>query len=163
VESPVGPLTLLADEDALLALRFGDLPTTPGAERSRAADARLAPAAAQLREYFAGVRRDFDLRLKPTGTAFQLAVWAALRQIPYGETISYAELARRIGNPKAVRAVGLANGANPIAIVVPCHRVIGADGRLVGYGGGLEIKERLLALEGARPACAAPRGARLWP
>jgi methylated-DNA-[protein]-cysteine S-methyltransferase len=140
----------------LLALRFGEV-NEPGAERSRAADARLAPVLAQLREYFAGVRRGFDLPLKPAGTAFQLAVWTALRQIPYGETISYAELARRIGNPKAVRAVGLANGANPISIIVPCHRVIGADGRLVGYGGGLNIKERLLALEGALPATGSAR------
>lgn len=105
----------------------------------------------QLREYFAGARRDFDLPLRPTGTPFQLSVWAELRRIPFGTTISYAELARRIGNPRAVRAVGLANGANPLAIVIPCHRVIGADGRLVGYGGGLGIKEQLLALEGARP------------
>lgn len=101
----------------------------------------------QLREYFAGRRRQFDLPLAPTGTEFQLRVWQELRRIPYGETISYGELARRVGNPRASRAVGLANGANPIAIIVPCHRVVGADGRLTGFGGGLRRKATLLELE----------------
>src|SRR5262249_54668748 len=97
--------------------------------------------------YFAGQLRKFDLPLRMKGTAFQLAVWRALRDIPYGVTTSYGELARRVGNPKGSRAVGLANGSNPIAIIVPCHRVIGSNGKLTGYGGGLNNKETLLALE----------------
>ena len=101
----------------------------------------------QLRAYFAGELEAFDLPLAPQGTPFQLAVWKRLCEIPYGETISYGELARRIGNPNASRAVGLANGSNPIPIVIPCHRVIGSNGKLTGYGGGLPIKEKLLALE----------------
>jgi methylated-DNA-[protein]-cysteine S-methyltransferase len=109
----------------------------------------LRVAADQLAAYFAGERTDFDLPLSPSGTPFQLSVWRALLSIPYGETISYRELARRIGNAKAVRAVGAANGRNPIPIIVPCHRVIGADGSLTGYGGGLPRKRLLLELEGA--------------
>ena len=101
----------------------------------------------QLRAYFSGKLEQFDLPLAPEGTPFQLEVWRRLCEIPYGETISYGELARRIGNPNASRAVGLANGSNPIAIIIPCHRVIGSNGKLTGYGGGLPIKERLLALE----------------
>lgn len=101
----------------------------------------------QLAEYFAGRRREFHLPLAPAGTAFQMRVWQALRAIPYGETRSYGELARAIGSPRAARAVGAANGANPIAIVVPCHRVIQSDGRLGGYGGGRELKQFLLDLE----------------
>jgi methylated-DNA-[protein]-cysteine S-methyltransferase len=101
----------------------------------------------QLREYFAGQRADFDLPLAPEGTEFQRTVWRNLRDIPYGETISYGELAKRVGNPKASRAVGAANGQNPIPIVIPCHRVIGANGKLTGFGGGLPTKEALLALE----------------
>ena len=97
--------------------------------------------------YFAGRLREFQLELQPAGTPFQLAVWTELRQIPYGHTTSYGELARRLGSPRASRAVGLANGANPIAIIVPCHRVIGANGKLTGFGGGLDVKARLLALE----------------
>src|ERR1700719_661656 len=107
----------------------------------------------QLGEYFAGTRRAFRLLLAPEGTAFQLAVWEALRAIPYGETVSYAELARRLGNAGSARAVGLANGANPLPIIVPCHRVIGADGSLTRFGGGVHIKRALLLLEGA--ACVA--------
>ncbi len=101
----------------------------------------------QLKAYFAGELQDFTLPLDPQGTAFQLAVWKSLTEIPYGDTISYGELARRIGNPNASRAVGLANGSNPIPIVIPCHRVIGSNGKLTGYGGGLPTKEKLLALE----------------
>lgn len=101
----------------------------------------------QLLAYFAGELEAFDLPLVPQGTPFQLAVWKRLCEIPYGETISYGELARRVGNPNASRAVGLANGSNPIPIVIPCHRVIGSNGKLTGYGGGLPIKEKLLALE----------------
>ncbi len=104
-------------------------------------------AASQLRSYFAGELQEFDLPLAPEGTPFQREVWEQLCRIPYGETISYGELARRIGNPKACRAVGLANGSNPISIVIPCHRVIGSNGKLTGYGGGLATKEKLLALE----------------
>jgi len=103
----------------------------------------------QLREYFAGRRRDFDVRLAPEGTVFQKAVWSALQEIPYGATISYGELARRVGNAKASRAVGSANGANPLPIVIPCHRVIAGDGSLGGFGGGLPSKQALLALESA--------------
>jgi methylated-DNA-[protein]-cysteine S-methyltransferase len=101
----------------------------------------------QLEEYFRGERFDFDVPLRPHGTAFQLSVWEALQEIPYGETISYLDLANRIKKPQAVRAVGAANGANPLPIVIPCHRVIGHNGKLVGYGGGLEIKKHLLSME----------------
>ena len=112
----------------------------------------MADARRQLGEYFEGKRRSFDLSLAPRGTAFQHAVWKQLRAIPYGETISYGTLARRVGNPRAARAVGHANGRNPIAIVIPCHRVIGADGGLVGYAGGLPMKRWLLEHEGAETA-----------
>ena len=107
----------------------------------------ISEAARQLDEYFAGLRQTFELALAPEGTAFQQSVWAALRQIPYGKTCSYKDIAQKIGLPKAYRAVGMANNRNPIAIIIPCHRVIGADGKLVGYAGGLEIKSKLLALE----------------
>jgi methylated-DNA-[protein]-cysteine S-methyltransferase len=120
---------------------------TPRAEGAVRDGDPLREARRQLEEYFAGERREFSLTLEPAGTDFQRRVWQALRGIPYGATMSYGELARRIGNPRAVRAVGLANGANPISIIVPCHRVIGADGSLTGYGGGLERKRFLLALE----------------
>ncbi|HWC77157.1 MAG TPA: methylated-DNA--[protein]-cysteine S-methyltransferase, partial [Blastocatellia bacterium] len=111
--------------------------------------APLREVSAQLKSYFNGKLREFDLPLLPRGTPFQLEVWKALRGIPFGETISYAELARRIGKPSAMRAVGAANGQNPISIVIPCHRVIGSDGSLTGYGGGMERKAYLLALEGS--------------
>lgn len=152
-ESPVGPLALRAGPAGLEALRFVDRdvderPATDAQPGDEGEDASVLDAAThQLREYFAGERREFDLPLAPTGTEFQLRVWQELRRIPYGETISYGELARRIGNPRASRAVGLANGANPIAILVPCHRVVGADGRLTGFGGGLRRKATLLAIE----------------
>src|SRR5690606_2589885 len=154
IDSPIGPLTLVTDGEALTGLymethrharpaswgtRVG-LAEAPGVRRETAR---------QLGEYFAGERTDFDLPLRPQGTPFQQAVWQALRSIGYGETISYAELARRVGSPSASRAVGLANGRNPISVVVPCHRVIGANGSLTGYGGGLERKRRLLELERA--------------
>jgi len=113
--------------------------------------ARCAAVARQLAEYFAGRRREFALTLDPPGTPFQRDVWGELARIPYGATVSYGELARRVGRPAASRAVGAANGANPIPIVLPCHRVIGANGSLTGYGGGLPIKRALLALEGALP------------
>jgi methylated-DNA-[protein]-cysteine S-methyltransferase len=148
IDSPVGRLRLAADGDRLHVLAFLD-----GKEHSeppagwREDKAALATAIEQLRAYFAGELREFTLPLAPDGTSFQLRVWNELTRIPYGETISYRELADRIGNPKACRAVGLANGSNPIAIIVPCHRVIGANGKLTGYGGGLPVKEKLLALE----------------
>lgn len=111
----------------------------------------LACVARQLEEYFRGERREFDLELAPQGTPFQLAVWREVSRIPYGETATYGELARRLGDPRAVRAVGAANGANPLWIIIPCHRVVGADGSLTGYAGGIEVKRRLLELEGALP------------
>lgn len=154
--SPIGTLELRGTEAALTGVfmeghRHG-APRADGAVR----DAEpLREARRQLEEYFAGERREFSLALAPAGTDFQKSVWQALRGIPYGATMSYGELAARIGNPRAVRAVGLANGRNPISIVVPCHRVIGADGSLTGYGGGLERKRFLLALEGGSPRIAA--------
>ena len=148
VESPVGRL-LLAGSDALSRIAFphGANSIAPQADWKPSDAPFLREAAAQLDEYFRGARREFDLDLKPTGTAFQLAVLNALATIPYGETRSYGEIASQIGRPKAVRAVGAANGRNPLPIVIPCHRVIGADGSLTGFGGGLETKRYLLDLE----------------
>jgi methylated-DNA-[protein]-cysteine S-methyltransferase len=141
IGSPIGPLTLTERDGALVRLAFGAHgPCDPPSPL-------LARAAEQLREYFAGERREFDLPLAPAGTEFQLACWNALAEIPYGDTRSYGQQADRIGKPDRARAVGAANGANPIAIILPCHRVIGADGSLVGFGGGLETKRRLLDLE----------------
>jgi methylated-DNA-[protein]-cysteine S-methyltransferase len=153
-ESPVGPLLLAGSADALTHLHFqaAPRPLRPAAEW-RCDAAPFAAVLAQLQEYFAGARRTFCLPLAPRGTPFQLTVWQALQAIPYGETRSYGELARRIGLGGGARAVGLANGANPLPIIVPCHRVIGADGSLTGFGGGLPIKRALLSLEGA--ACVA--------
>jgi methylated-DNA-[protein]-cysteine S-methyltransferase len=150
VPSPIGPLTLTAEGGALTAIDFGaPAGFVDGASPEGAfpADPVLTEAARQLAAYFAGELRDFDLPLRPSGTPFQLTVWEALRRIPYGETVSYGELAVSIGRPAAARAVGSANHHNPLAIVVPCHRVIGADGTLTGYAGGLSIKSALLALE----------------
>ncbi len=141
-ESSIGPLTITVNAaGALESIHFG---AKRGGSRD---DKQCAAVVRQLEEYFRGERRDFDLLLAPRGTVFQLAVWRELQRIPYGTTISYAELARRIGRPAAVRAAGAANGANPIPIVIPCHRVIGADGTLTGYGGGIDKKRALLALE----------------
>lgn len=150
MESPVGRLMLIGSGEGLLEIRFMRERGDEVHAEWRRDDAPFRDAIKQLQGYFDGKRRDFDLVLLPRGTPFQLKVWEALRGIPYGETISYAELARRIGKPKAVRAVGAANGQNPLSIVVPCHRVIGSDGSLTGYGGGIENKEYLLALEGSR-------------
>ena len=151
IPSPIGTLLLVGDSTGLLHI---DLPEArrPIARSAdwRRDEAAFADARAQFDAYFAGTRQEFDLPLSPRGTDFQRRVWSALRAIGYGETISYAELARRVGNPRASRAVGLANGANPLSIVVPCHRVIGANGSLTGYGGGLAAKQWLLALEQAR-------------
>jgi len=156
VPSPLGPLLLAGEDDGLRLLHFEQpgrsWPVGPDwVER----EAFFAEAARQLEEYFLGRLRSFDLPLAPQGTPFQLRVWKALRRIPYGETRSYLDVAEGLGVPRAVRAVGAANGRNPIAIVIPCHRVIGSNGSLTGYGGGIELKARLLALEGA---AAAPRG-----
>jgi methylated-DNA-[protein]-cysteine S-methyltransferase len=149
-ETPVGPLHLTASESALTGLHFGSGACVGPPSPSYPV---LALAAAELATYFAGSLRTFSVPLAPAGTAFQLAVWEQLRLIPYGTTVSYGELARRLGSPDAARAVGLANGRNPIAIVVPCHRVIGADGSLTGFGGGMAAKRTLLDLEaGVREA-----------
>jgi methylated-DNA-[protein]-cysteine S-methyltransferase len=148
VESPVGELLLVGDGSALHGLVIQEAPrpvAVPPHWRRR--EAPFAAARGQLQEYFAGARTRFDLPLADSGTPFQREVWRALQDIPYGETISYGELARRLGRPAAIRAVGRANGANPIAIVVPCHRVIGADGSLTGYAAGTARKRRLLDLE----------------
>ena len=151
MDSPVGPLLLAADDDGLRLIEFDSPrhPFTRGADWREGDNTVLRDTRMQLEEYFAGTRRDFDLPLAPRGTKFQCDVWLALRRIPYGETISYAQLATRIGTPSAMRAVGAANGRNPLPIVVPCHRVIGADGSLTGFGGGLPNKQFLLQLEGA--------------
>jgi methylated-DNA-[protein]-cysteine S-methyltransferase len=145
---PLGELLLVSDGEALVGLSIRERievpPSTTGWIRD---EGLLGAAATQLDEYFAGTRREFDVPLNAKGTPFQESVWEALRAIPYGETVSYSEVARRIGRPRAVRAVGAANHRNAIAIVVPCHRVVGADGRLTGYAGGLWRKEFLLDLE----------------
>ena len=143
-DSPVGPLTLSGDEEALTGLSFGSTHRD-----GRRDDGRFATERDQLDEYFAGERTRFDFPLRLAGGPFELRVWELLRAIPYGTTATYGELAARLGSPERARAVGAANGRNPLAIVVPCHRVIGAGGRLVGYGGGLENKRALLELEGA--------------
>lgn len=154
VPSPVGPLLLAASDDGLHLIEFQN-PRHPmshcDAWESRDCDV-IRLAATQLGEYFDGERRDFELPLAPRGTAFQLGVWRTLASIPYGETISYAQLAQRVGKPSAMRAVGAANGRNPLPLVLPCHRVIGSDGSLTGFGGGLPTKEFLLRMEGALPA-----------
>jgi methylated-DNA-[protein]-cysteine S-methyltransferase len=142
IDSPVGPLAIESNGHAIVGIYFH----SKDADRATPAGV-IAEAARQLGEYFGGTRRTFSLRLAPTGTSFQRAVWSALAEIPYGETWSYLQLAQRIGLPAAARAVGAANGQNPIPIVVPCHRVIGSDGRLVGFGGGLAVKQFLLRLE----------------
>jgi len=152
VDSPLGALTLVATGGVLSGLFMVDQRHRPPNEAFGEPDPTPFPAVIdQLAAYLAGERTAFDLPLAPVGTPFQLAVWGALRQIPYGETVSYGEIARQIGRPGASRAVGLANGANPIAIIVPCHRVVGSNGSLTGYGGGIERKRFLLDLE-RRPA-----------
>lgn len=142
-DSPIGPLTLRADEDALTGLDFGppavNMPLRPNAITAQATE--------ELRQYFAGERTAFTVALWPKGTDFQQKVWAALRTIPHGATRTYGQIAAQIGQPTASRAVGMANNRNPIAILIPCHRVVGASGELVGYAGGLDVKRRLLELE----------------
>ena len=150
-DTPLGRVVLAAREDgALTALRFAERFEVPAQWRRR--DAVFDEARRQLDAYFDGRLRRFDLPLAPQGTDFQQRCWAVLRGIPFGETISYAEQARRLGSPRAARAVGQANGANPLPVIIPCHRVVAADGGLGGYTGGLHIKRFLLALEGALPA-----------
>ena len=161
IDSPVGPLLLAAGDDGLRAVEFhaSRHPVPRDPDWQPGDHPLMQRARVQLGEYFAGERRTFDLPLAPRGTAFQRETWLALATIPYGNTISYAELARRVQRPKAMRAVGAANGRNPLPIVLPCHRVIGADGSLTGFGGGLPTKQYLLELEGAlRPAPATPAG-----
>ena len=161
--SAVGPLFLAASERGLVALEFdqrlpGQQTIRPNPRDLRAesqqlrfeeAAGKLQPYTRELEEYFAGGRREFSFPLDLRGTGFQLACWRALQQIPYGETRTYADIARAVGRPQGFRAVGMANNRNPVAIVVPCHRVIASDGTLCGYGGGLDVKKKLLQLEGA--------------
>ncbi|HXY10946.1 MAG TPA: methylated-DNA--[protein]-cysteine S-methyltransferase [Terriglobales bacterium] len=148
IESPVGRLLLAADEAGLRQIQFVEGRRRARPEPSWTKDRTPFTALIrELRAYFAGELECFSQPLAPEGTSFQLRVWNQLCGIPYGETISYRELANRVGNPHASRAVGLANGSNPLPIVIPCHRVIGSNGKLTGYGGGLAIKEKLLALE----------------
>jgi methylated-DNA-[protein]-cysteine S-methyltransferase len=148
IASPIGELLLTGDGDSLsgLYMQEGRRPKRIAASWTESA-APFADVRAQLQEYFAGERTTFDVPLAPAGAPFELEVWRALEGIPYGETVSYGEIARRVGQPGAARAVGTANGRNPIAVIVPCHRVIGADGSLTGFGGGLERKRLLLELE----------------
>ena len=153
IDSPVGPLTLVAQDGAITCLymdaqrhRPGDAELGDPDPRGREAEP-FKTVAGQLDAYFAGELTTFELPLAPSGSAFQQRVWAALQEIPYGQTESYGELAERIGSPGGARAVGLANGKNPLSIVIPCHRVVGSDGSLTGYGGGLERKKALLDLE----------------
>jgi O-6-methylguanine DNA methyltransferase len=161
--SPVGPLFLAASKKGLVALEFDarlpgqqtirpnprDLRSESNAVGFERADAKMSAYARELLDYFTGDRREFSFPLDLRGTEFQLACWRALLAIPYGETRTYADIARAVGSPQGFRAVGMANNRNPIAIVVPCHRVIASDGTLCGYGGGLDVKRKLLQLEGA--------------
>ena len=140
----VGPVTVTCSDGAVTGLCYGCRPPAEGEEWESPLSRRCRE---QLEEYFAGRRKTFDIPLDPAGTPFQKAVWQALQAIPYGQTCSYADIAAYIGRPKACRAVGMANHRNPVAILIPCHRVIGKNGNLTGYAGGLEIKERLVALE----------------
>lgn len=148
LETPIGELLLAGDADGLTLIGFpkGSMRREPEPDWIFN-EKPLGEARRQLREYFTGERREFDLSLKLSGTDFQVSVLRALREIPYGQTVSYGEIAKRIGRPRAVRAVGAANGRNPLPIVVPCHRVIGSTGDLTGFGGGLDTKEALLRLE----------------
>ncbi|MEO2166513.1 MAG: methylated-DNA--[protein]-cysteine S-methyltransferase [bacterium] len=158
IESPIGPILLAGGTRGLCTLRFPEKGAAaepdPGWIRD---EAPLETVTLQIDEYFRGDRRSFEVSLDPHGTAFQRTVWDALAEIPYGETTTYGAIAERIGRPKAVRAVGAANGQNPLPIIVPCHRVIGKDGTLTGFGGGLPVKEALLRLEGALPSQATSR------
>jgi O-6-methylguanine DNA methyltransferase len=158
--SPIGPLTLVASARGLVALEFGA--THDGVDGVSAvySNEKLAPYRRQLEQYFAGQLREFTIPLDLRGTDFQLACWRELLKIPYGETRSYAQIARAVGQPKAFRAVGMANHDNPVAIIVPCHRVIGSGGKLTGYGGGLDLKQKLLDLERGQLVIAPPAAAK---
>jgi len=151
IDTPIGHLTIIASADGLTHILFdGQEPADAGLDETIPAvvdNVMLTRAATQLTEYFAGTRREFDLPLDPAGTEFQVQAWMALADIPYGDTTTYAHQAEAIGRPNAVRAVGSANGSNPIPIVLPCHRVIGSNGSLTGYAGGLDLKRRLLDME----------------
>lgn len=157
IDTPVGRIGIAASDRAVTRIFFCDTPRAVKGEPRRtnppemyspeSAPPLLREAVRQIGEYFAGTRRTFTLPLEPAGTPFQLAVWEALRRIPYGQTRTYGEIARQVGRPSACRAVGMANNRNPIVIAIPCHRVVGADGRLVGFAGGLEVKSQLLQLE----------------
>jgi methylated-DNA-[protein]-cysteine S-methyltransferase len=151
IDTPIGPLHAEFDEAGRL-VELGFRPSSRRVDESTriSTPRRLDDLSTQLTEYFNGKRKSFHYPLAPLGTPFQLAVWNALLEIPYGATMTYAQLAHRIGKPNAVRAVGAANGANPIPVIIPCHRVIGSNGTLTGYGGGIERKQWLLALEGRR-------------
>lgn len=154
IDSPIGPLLLAASDAGMHTIEFHDAkhPVKRDSSWQEGDHPLLQRAEQQLREYFAGTRRSFDLPLAPQGTPFQRRVWQALETISYGQTLSYGQLAASLGSPTASRAVGAANGRNPLPIVVPCHRVIGASGALTGFGGGLPTKQFLLELEGALPA-----------
>ena len=166
LRTPVGILTLAGDEEGLREITFpkGTHARSPfSSEQGSESVAALREAIAQLNAYFSGRLSRFDLPLAPVGTPFQQDCWSALRAIPYGQTTSYGEIARRVGRPAAYRAVGAANGRNPIPIIIPCHRVIGADGSLTGFGGGLSIKRHLLELEARHRAALEPKSPRdLW-
>ena len=154
MDSPIGPLTLAGTGSALTHLRMAGHAHEPDRTDCVSEDGALADVAEQLEAYFAGSLTEFDLEVRLIGTEFQRRVWAALQTIPYGETRSYGQIAEQIGAPGASRAVGLANGRNPIGIIIPCHRVIGSSGGLTGYGGGLDRKRTLLCLEDGLPASA---------
>lgn len=158
IDSPIGPITLVVDdEDALLRLNMVEHKHLPDPATFGPRDDTVAgQAAEQLAEYFEGLRTQFDLRLAPHGTAFQLRVWQVLREIPYGQTWTYGQVADKLGAPKSARAVGAAVGRNPISIIVPCHRVVGADGQLIGYAGGIDRKRWLLAHEQGKAQALVP-------
>ena len=148
LDTPIGELLLVGNQKVLREIGFPSGPKRRRAEPDwDLSDADFNEAKSQLNDYFAGSLQEFSLAIKPTGTSFQLSVLDELQKIPYGKTVSYGEIAARLGKPKAMRAVGAANGRNPIPVIIPCHRVIGADGKLTGFGGGLPTKEALLKLE----------------
>jgi len=155
VQSPVGKLRVAWSDLGLVRVDTGRQLDTPPPPHWKRDDESQSPVLTQLRDYFSGARQGFDLRLDLDGTEFQRRVWAALADIPYGETTTYAKLARRVGRPGSARAVGAAVGRNPVSIILPCHRVVGSDGRLTGYAGGLKVKKKLLAIEGASEETAA--------
>lgn len=148
IKTPIGIIRLEADDHSILSARFHES-AEPCVNENRAPNAVLAKAIQQLDAYFEGSLKSFDLPLSPPGTTFQQKVWKSLQQIPYGSTTTYLTLAKKLGDPKAIRAVGRANGQNPLAVIIPCHRVIGSDNSLIGYAGGIERKRQLLQHEGA--------------